>query len=68
MAARAGLGIIKCCDGMDLPEIGAMALRDVIGPVVAGLKIGINAASRVAVEAELLIMTIRAVLSRFTRN
>jgi hypothetical protein len=53
---------------MEFPEIGAVTFRNVVGPVVAGLKIGVDAASRVAVETELLIMAVRTVLVRLTRD
>ena len=62
------MGIIKCCDGMNLPEIGAMALRDVVGPVIAGLEVRVDSTARVAIETELLIVTVRTVLFRFTRD
>jgi hypothetical protein len=63
MALIAGLGIIERLDGVDLPEIGTMGLGNVVRPVVRDAQVRIDPAALVAVEAKLLVMTVRAVLS-----
>jgi hypothetical protein len=48
---------------MDLPEIGPVGLGHVARAIIRDAQIRINAAALVTVETELLVMTVRAILS-----
>jgi hypothetical protein len=63
MALITGLRVVESLDGMDLPEIGSVGFRNIVCPVIRDAQVRVNAAALVAVEAELLIMAIHAVLS-----
>lgn len=68
MASVAGLRIVQCLYGMDLPEIGPVGFGYVARAIIRYTQIRINAAALVTVEAELLIMAVRAVLSSSARK
>jgi hypothetical protein len=61
MTLITGLRIIQRLDGMDLLKIRTMGLGNIVRPVVRNAQVRIYAAAFVAVEAELLVMTVRAV-------
>jgi hypothetical protein len=48
---------------MDLPEIGPVGFGNVARAIIRDAQISINAAALVTVQAELLVMTVRAILS-----
>jgi len=60
----AALRIVQHLNGMDLPEIGSMGFGDVAGDIIRNAQIRRDAAAFVTIEAELLVVTINAVLSR----
>ena len=66
VALIAGLRVVERLDGMDLPEIRAMRLGNVVRPVVRDAQVSIDAAAFMAIKAELLVMAVRAVPARTT--
>ncbi len=63
MATVAGLRIVQCLYGMDLPEIGPVGFGNVARTIIRDAQISINATALVTVQTELLVMTVRAILS-----
>lgn len=68
MTLIAGLRIVQRLDGMDLLEIRSMSTGNIVCPVVRDAQVRVDAASFVAVKAELLVVTVRAVPARATRE
>ena len=64
VAFSAGLRVIQHLKGMDLPEIGPVGFRNVAGDIIRDAQIRRDAAALVAIEAELLVVTVNTVLPR----
>jgi hypothetical protein len=58
------LRVVQHLNGMDLPEIGSVGFGDVAGDIIRNAQIRRNAAAFVTIEAELLVMTVHAILPR----
>ena len=63
VALITGLWVVERLKGMDLPEIGSVGFGYGAGNIVRNAQIRCDAAAFVTIEAELLVMAVRAVLS-----
>ena len=65
VAAIARPWIILCLNGMDLPPVSSVRFRRVVDPKIRDMQVGVDAAPKVTIHTEGLLMAILTVIRLF---